>query len=135
MSPAASSVGVPEFIDEWVSAPFPEQQKDREVVRAGLAWIDRESDRRFGQAYHDLEPGRQTAICDDIHHLPDAAPEYRQAAAFFDRFRWLTMAGFYTTEAGRRDLNFIGNVPLVEFPGATREQLEHLGLKSETPAR
>ena len=28
-SPAASEVGVVEFIDEWVSAPFPVQQNDR----------------------------------------------------------------------------------------------------------
>ena len=58
-----------------------------------------------------------------------ARPEFRQAAAFFNRFRWLTLCGFYTTEAGRKDVGYIGNVPLAHFPGATDEQLAYLGLK------
>ena len=50
------------------------------------------------------------------------------SAAFFDRFRWLALCGFYTTEAGRKDVGYIGNIPLDEFRGATAEQLKYLGL-------
>src|SRR5690242_19058076 len=35
-SPAASTVGVVDFIDEWISAPYPNQQGDREIVLPGL---------------------------------------------------------------------------------------------------
>jgi hypothetical protein len=129
VSPAASAAGVPEFINEWVSAPYPDQQRDRQTIRGGLVWLNIESGKRFGLAFHALEKSRQKAICDDIHHEPDAAPEFRQAATFFDRFRWLTLCGYYTTDEGRRDVGYIGNVPLDEFPGATPEQLRHLGLK------
>src|SRR6266446_6293651 len=38
--PAASKVGVTDFIDEWVSAPYEMQEHDRAVIRKGLAWID-----------------------------------------------------------------------------------------------
>src|SRR5271170_3640044 len=31
-SPSASAVGVVEFIDEWVSAPYPAHLRDRDVV-------------------------------------------------------------------------------------------------------
>src|ERR671923_296803 len=31
-SPSATAVGVVEFIDEWVSAPYPTQQDDRAIV-------------------------------------------------------------------------------------------------------
>src|ERR1700722_15995827 len=31
--PAASAVGVPDFIDEWVSAPYEAQQKDGKIIR------------------------------------------------------------------------------------------------------
>ena len=41
--PAASAVGVPDFIDEWVSAPYEQQQKDCAVVRKGLAALDASS--------------------------------------------------------------------------------------------
>lgn len=128
VSPSASAVGVPEFIDEWVSAPYPVQQRDRQTVRSGLAWLNTESDRRFGTAFYAVDEKQKMAICDDIHHRPDAAPEFADAAAFFDRFRWLTLCGFYTTDAGRNDVGYIGNVPLNDFPGATEEQLHYLGL-------
>src|SRR6218665_3888972 len=47
LGPAASEVGVPEFINEWVSAPYPTQQEDREVIRGGIAWLNTETFRRF----------------------------------------------------------------------------------------
>ena len=49
LGPAASEVGVVEMIDEWVSAPYPQQQTDRPVVLEGLAWIEAESRKRFGK--------------------------------------------------------------------------------------
>ena len=35
-APSASSLGIPDFVDEWVSAPYPDQVKDRPVVMNGL---------------------------------------------------------------------------------------------------
>src|SRR5262245_36928200 len=40
VSPAASSVGVPAWINEYVSAPYDGQQRDLVRVRGGLAWLD-----------------------------------------------------------------------------------------------
>src|SRR6185503_1140503 len=42
-APSASQVGVPAFINEWVSAPYPDQQKQRGLIIPGLAWLDREA--------------------------------------------------------------------------------------------
>jgi len=128
VSPSASAAGIPEFINEWVSAPYPDQERDRQIIRGGLVWLDIESGKRFDARFHALDEERQRAICDDIHHEPDAAPEFKRAAVFFDRFRWLTLCGFYTTGEGRRDVGYIGNIPLDKFPGATQEQLKYLGL-------
>ena len=47
-SPSAGSIGVPDFIDEWISAPYPSQADDRKTILDGLAWLDAESNRRFG---------------------------------------------------------------------------------------
>src|ERR1700756_1452945 len=65
-SGSASSVGVVDFIDEWVSAPYPDCQRDRPIVLAGFAWLDEEAARRFGKGFAPLDAPRQTAICDDI---------------------------------------------------------------------
>ena len=127
-SPAASAVGVHDFIDEWVSAPYPEQQKDRPVILDGLAWLDAESQRRFEVDFADAVQRQKTEICDEICFEPDAKPELLQQAKFFTRFRDLTAGGFYTTPEGMKDLRYVGNVPLATFDGPPQEVIEKLGL-------
>ena len=45
-SPSASSVGVVDFIDEWVSAPYPASERDRPIVLDGFRWLVAEAVRR-----------------------------------------------------------------------------------------
>lgn len=127
-SPSASAVGVPDFIDEWISAPYAGHDKDRQVILEGLAWIDAEAGRRFGKRFHELGADQATALCDLICFEPRAAPEYVPAAAFFSLFRNLTAGGFYTTPEGMRDLQYVGNVPIPEFPEPPEDALRKLGL-------
>jgi hypothetical protein len=127
-SPNAASVGVQDFIDEWISAPYPDQQRDRPVILDGLAWIDGEAQRRFAKGFADLDEKQTSAICDDLCHAPDAKQDFVEAAKFFARFRDLTAGGFYTTPVGMKDLKYIGNVPLAEFKGPPPEVLKKLGL-------
>src|SRR5262249_1933140 len=127
-SPSASSVGVVDFIDEWVSAPYPHQQEDRPIVIEGLAWMDDEARRRFTKAFADLDTTQQSAICDDIAYEPQAQPPFAKPAVFFARYRDLTARGFYSTPVGRKDLQYIGNVALARFDGPSLEVLRKVGL-------
>jgi len=127
-SPSASAVGVPAWINEYVSAPYDGQMRDLIRVRGGLAWLTVESEKRFGKAFTRLSAGERTQICDDICYLPKAKPEFQSAARFFDLVRDLTAVGFYTTDAGMRDLQYIGNMALPKFDGPPPEVLKHLGL-------
>jgi hypothetical protein len=127
-SPAASAVGVPDFIDEWISAPYPTQVRDRAVVLEGLAWMDDEARKRFGRSFADLDVPRQRTICDDICYAPEAGAAFKTAAAFFNRYRDLTSGGFYTTPVGMKDIGYVGNMPTPTFAGPTPEALKHLGL-------
>lgn len=126
-SPAASAVGVIDFIDEWISAPYPDNVRDKPVVLAGLAWIDAESQRRFKKDFAKLSDVQRAAICDDIS-AADPKPELAQPAAFFKRYRALTAGGFYTTPVGMKDLRYVGNVALTSFDGPPPEVLKKLGL-------
>jgi len=128
-SPSASAVGVVEFIDEWVSAPYPAHRKDRDVVLDGFAWLDAESARRFGKEFSDLDAALQHRMCDDICDESRAGAPLRAAAHFFSLFRDLTAGGFYSSPAGRKDLNYIGNVPLARFDGPPSALLKALGLE------
>jgi len=127
-SPSAGEVGVPDFLDEWVSAPYPTQQADKIQIRDGLAWLNAESQRRFGKNFTALAKPQQTAIGDNICFAPKAKPGYKAAAEFFAKVRDLTASGFYTTKEGMKDLKYIGNIPLAAFKGPPPEVLAYLKL-------
>ncbi|NOT10189.1 MAG: gluconate 2-dehydrogenase subunit 3 family protein [Gemmatimonadales bacterium] len=127
-SPGAAAAGVPAYINEYVSAPYDGQMRDLIRVRGGLAWLNVESGKRFGKPFARLSAAERAQICDDICYLPKAKPEFQAAARFFDLVRDLTAVGFYTTEAGMKDLQYVGNVALPRFDGPPPAVLKHLGL-------
>ncbi|MCZ6672823.1 MAG: gluconate 2-dehydrogenase subunit 3 family protein [Verrucomicrobia bacterium] len=127
-SPSATEVHVPDFIDEWISAPYDDQKADRAIILDGLAWIDRESQRRFRKDFHELKEVQQTAICDDICFQPEALPEFENGARFFAKFRNLTLGGYYTTNIGMTDIGYVGNFALTTFDGPPPEVLKQLGI-------
>ena len=128
VSAAASAVGVVEFIDEWISAPYPQQRGDRELILPGLVWIEEEAQRRFTQKFAALDEKQKSAIADDICSQGKAKPEFSTAAKFFARFRDLTAGGFYTTPIGMKDIGYTGNVQLEKFTGPPLEALKKAGL-------
>lgn len=127
-SPAASRVGVGDFIDEWVSAPYPAFQNDRNIIVEGIKWIEAEAQKRFKNDFASLSEGQQHQICDSICYLPKAEPALKQPARFFSKMRHMTMGGFYTTDEGMKDIQYIGNIPMQQFDGPPPKVLKHLGL-------
>lgn len=96
-APAATALGVPDFIDEWVSAPYPDQEKDRPLIRGGLKALGR------------------------APSAPQLARLQQDGGDFFRRFRHLVIGAYYTTEAGFRDIGYIGNVARANDPGPSEE--------------
>lgn len=127
-SPSASQVRVPDFIDEWISAPYPGHADDKKVVLKGLAWLDSESKKRFRKPFADLTEPQQRQICEDICYLPKAKSGFEKAASFFATVRNLTASGFYTTAEGMKDIQYVGNVALTKFDGPPPEVLAFLKL-------
>ena len=129
-SPAASAVGVPDYINEFVSAPANKERLTQ--LRGGLAWLNRTARERFGAAdFPALTAAQRHEICDEICFEPNAPDGLRPRARFFDQFRDWVSTGFWTTEEGMRDLGYMGNVPLPSFDGPPPEVLERLGLAGE----
>jgi hypothetical protein len=113
---------VPDFIDEWVSAPYAQQQEDRELIVDGLERLEEQSRQRFDVSFAFASEPQKTELVDSI--AGGSGPE---PAKFFSRFRYLTVGAFYTTEAGARDVGYIGNVPIAgEYPGPSDEAMAHL---------
>lgn len=127
-SPSASQAGVPEFINEWASAPFEKQIADLQTIRSGLSWLNTESFKRSEKSFVELDESAQLAICDAICSPEKAKPEHKVGAAFFTAFKGLCLSGFYSSEVGFKDLGYQGNLPMPTFPGPPPEVLKHLGL-------
>lgn len=118
-SGSATQAGVPEFIDDWLD--FRKHEDGNADLMAeifgGLAWLDRESERLFGQRFARAGEEHQKQILDRIAWPEKAAAEDRRWAAFFSRLRDLTLNGFYSSKTGIADLPYLGNVAVPEWKG------------------
>src|SRR5262249_43634259 len=115
VDPPPSKVGIVDFIDDWVSAPYETQQKHRTVIQNGLAMVDEETHRRFGACFLELDDARWREIVDAIASCTAAD------RGFFVRFRYLVVGGYFTSDIGFQAIGYIGNVPLQAFPGVSPE--------------
>lgn len=125
-SPAASAVGVPDFIDEWISAPYEAQQHDRDLILAGLDWLEQQSRERFGTGFATTDGEQKSELLDALAS-PDPTAVPSEQVRFFERFRYLAVGAFYTTEPGMADAGYVGNVAINgDYPGPSREAMAHL---------
>jgi hypothetical protein len=129
-APSASALGLPDFLDEWVSAPYPDQVKDRPIVLDGLNDLFWQAQRRFGVGFLAATPGQRGEILAGLSKASKASTR-----AFFRKVRHLVVGAYYTTPAGFKDIGYIGNVARQADPGPSPEvmavveaQLKKLGL-------
>ena len=97
-------------------------------MRGGLAWMDRESKRRYQRPFLQLAAAEQSAILDDIAWPARARPELGHGVSFFSRFRDMVASGFWSSQVGVRDLQYVGNVPVPVWNGCPPEALRKLGV-------
>ena len=143
-SGSATDAKVPEFI-AFIMTDSEEEERALEArqtaMRGGLAWIDAESHQRFGQTFADCDPGLQAELLDDIAYWRDEDEETEQipfdlrivtpshGCAFFNSLRDLTAAGFWSSEMGVEDLEYMGNT-VFEWTGPPAAVLRKLGIES-----
>ncbi len=121
-SGSATEAGVPEFIDFMAI----DNETLQVPLRGGLAWLDRACRERFDRPFAACDPGQRTAVLDDIAWPARARPEHSQGVAFFNRFRDLTAAGFFSSRMGVADLDYTGNRAVREWTGCPQEVVDHL---------
>jgi hypothetical protein len=107
-APAATAVGLHEFIDEWVSAPYPQQVADRALIFRGLTKMDDRARAAGARSFAGARPAVQASVLEALSTGADTK--------FFSRTRALMIGGYYTTEAGFKDIGYIGNQALDSYP-------------------
>ena len=120
----ASDAGVPEFMD-FMMIDRPNGQK---WMRPGLAWIDSQSNSRFGKPFADATESQRAAILNDIAWPARANASMADGVGFFNRFRDLTASGFWSSQVGVKDLKYIGNTFAPNWNGCPPAALEKLGV-------
>lgn len=120
--PSASDVGVHELIDEWVSAPYPDQQADRTLFLDGLDRMDVMARHLGARDFVGADRMTQERILEAVGDPKSTAA----TAPFYKRFRRIVMGGYYTTEAGMADLGYVGNQPLKSYPAPTPEMVAQM---------
>ncbi len=137
LSPSASDLKVHDFIDEWISSPYPQQAGDRKAILEGLPQLDALSQSLYGKVFADLLASQHTALCDELGVVDpnvelDPSEEgktKRSLQNFFRIFRNLTAGGFYTTPEGWKDVGYTGNVVLAAQPKPPVDLLKRLGVE------
>jgi gluconate 2-dehydrogenase gamma chain len=118
-SGSATQAGVPEFIDDWIA--FRKREDDSFELEAqilgGLMWLDRESMEKFSKVFADASPDQQKQLIERVAWPDRAAKEDHAWVLFFDRFRDLTVSGFFSSKVGVADLPYLGNTAVAEWKG------------------
>ena len=120
----ASDAGVPEFMD-FTMTDRPNYQK---WMRSGLAWIDAQSNTRFGKPFADATESQRSAILNDIAWPARAPASMADGVTFFNRFRDLTATGFWSSQIGVKDLKYQGNTFAPDWSGCPPAALQKLGV-------
>ena len=132
--PAATEGGGPDVIDEWVSAPYSGQQRDRVQIINGLQWLDDEAQLRFGSSFVATSVEQRIEIIEDIAYRSQIEiDEFELPASFFSRIRRLVFGAYFSSPEGIQDIGYIGNVPIAgDYPGPTEEAMEHIRQVADT---
>jgi hypothetical protein len=114
-SGGAVQAGAPEFIDLLTS----ENKEYQDQLGRGLTWLDSACKQRYGSAYLACDPSQRKEMLDLIAYRKSAVADSSvgPGVEFFAFLRRLTTDAFYTSEIGIKDLQYIGNTFLPEFPG------------------
>jgi hypothetical protein len=126
--PAASTLRVPDFIDEWVSAPYPKQQSSRKTILPGLKVMDELSQTRYNRDFATLSAQQGTAILDAITQQKGPEPQLKKAESFLQEFTSLCMGAYYGTPAGWKAIGYVGNTPMASFDGPPPEVMDRVGV-------
>jgi gluconate 2-dehydrogenase gamma chain len=116
---------------DWLLADKEASPNTQTAIRGGLGWLDRESVDRFGTRFIAATDAQRRQILDDIAWPAKARPEMSQGVAFFTRMRDFTASGFFSSQTGWKDLQYIGNVSNPGWDGCPAPAMNKLGVSQD----
>jgi len=125
--PAASAVGVPDFIDEWVSSPYEMTQRGREHCFLLFDWLETAALKEFGASFAAASDQQKKSLLDRFAWRDTMEAGLDDIAAAFDTFRSLAVSAYFASAEGTEWVGYIGNQPMSgDYPGPSQAALDHL---------
>ncbi|MCB1232355.1 MAG: gluconate 2-dehydrogenase subunit 3 family protein [Verrucomicrobiae bacterium] len=122
--PAASTVRVADYVDEWVSAPYPGQRNDRKTIVPGLAKFEEAAKAKYGKPFAELSIDQRNEFCESI-----ASDDKHPLGNFFHKFTMIAAGAYYSTMPGWKAIGYTGNTALPTFDGPPPEVLDKVGVE------
>ncbi|MEM1135560.1 MAG: gluconate 2-dehydrogenase subunit 3 family protein [Bacteroidota bacterium] len=122
-SGGASEAKAADFIEFMMK----DQPVHQTKMRGGLKWIDYQCQKRFTKNFIDTSSEQQKEILDEIAYPEQAKPEMSQGVSWFNTLRDFVATGFFTSEIGIKDLEYMGNAANV-WQGSPQKVLDKLGV-------
>lgn len=123
-SGSATDAGAVDFI-EFMAKDRPQYQTP---LRGGLAWLDAQSTKRFGQVFVEISEKQRIEIVEDIAFPERKVRGMAPGVAFFNLMRNLTASAFWSSKIGHEDIGYVGNTPNV-WDGPPAEVIAQYGLE------
>ena len=83
----------------------------KKSLKSGLKWLDQESDQQFGNTFVNCFKHNRKSIIDYITFEIEEFEEQSEEINFFSLIRDLVFTGYFTTELGIKDLDYVSNIP------------------------
>ena len=109
--PGASKGGAAEFID-LLSSQNPDMAT---IYTGGLAWLDETMKRHHHADFLSAKPEQRTAMLDLLAFRKNRTAELAPGIRFFDWARRMTVDAYYTSDAGMKEVGYMGNRAVKEF--------------------
>ena len=99
----------------WIDMISSENVQLKKIYKDGFAWVDGAMKTRGAASFVEATPAQQTALLDVIAFKENRTPDNAPGVDFFILARRMTVDGFYTSEAGIRELIPAGRPPYNTF--------------------
>ncbi len=118
-TPGAAGARVNEFVDD-VLARAPDSQRTRFLD--GLAWLDARARRETGRLFADATVDEQIALLQPLSADTALTGSDKEGAELFAAAKAMTIAGYYSSEIGMKELGDSGQLFFAEFVGCTHPE-------------
>lgn len=124
---SGSEIGVPDFVDEWVSAPYEINRADRVACFQLFEWLEAEARNSNGITFAECSVEMRAKILDRFAWMDRIEAGLETQASTFEKFRNLAVSAYLCSAEGSEWLGYMGNRPATgDYAGPTEEALMHL---------